>query len=69
MPPATFGLAGRKVVAVVRECGSIVGGGKEEEGRIRAEPLIKKLRKLAEDRSVAGIVLHVSSGGARPPRP
>lgn len=48
---------------MVRECGTIVSGGKEEEGSIRAAPLIAKLRKLAEDRSVAGIVLHVDSGG------
>lgn len=61
---SAFGLTGRKVVAVVRECGSIVGGSQEEDGYIRAAPLIQKLRKLAEDDSVAGIVLRVDSGGA-----
>jgi ClpP class serine protease len=63
VPPSTFGLTGTKVVAVVRECGNILGGSKEEEGRIRVAPLVKKLRKLADDKSVAGIVLRVDSGG------
>jgi ClpP class serine protease len=64
--PSAFGLTGRKVVAVVRECGSIVGGAKEQDGRICPGPLIKKLRKLAEDSSVVGIVLRVDSGGLVP---
>jgi ClpP class serine protease len=63
VPLSTFGLTGRKVVAVVRECGNILGGTKEGEGRIRAAPLLEKLRKLADDRNVAGIVLRVDSGG------
>jgi ClpP class serine protease len=66
VPPSTFGLTGKKVVAVVRECGKIFQGSKEEEGYIRVAPLVKKLRKLADDKSVAGIVLRVDSRGQEP---
>lgn len=63
MSPSAFGLTGSKVVAVVRACGNIVPGTKEKEGNIRAQPLIDKLNKLAEDSSVVGVVLRVDSHG------
>ena len=63
MSPSAFGLTGKKVIAVLREQGAIVGGSKAQAGQITAEPLIKKLRGLSEDNSVAGIVLRVDSPG------
>lgn len=61
--PSAFGLTGKKVIAVLREQGSIVSGTKSQSGQITAEPLIKKLRGLAEDNNVAGVVLRVDSPG------
>jgi hypothetical protein len=62
--PSAFGLTGKKVVAVLREQGAIVGGDKSQSGQITAEPLIQKLRAIAEDNSIAGVVLRVDSPGA-----
>lgn len=64
--PAAFGLTGKKIIAVLREQGAIVGGSKAQAGQITAEPLIKKLRGLSEDSSIAGVVLRVDSPGASP---
>lgn len=64
--PSAFGLTGKKVIAVIRESGAIVGGDKAQSGQITAEPLIKKLRGVAEDNSIAGVVLRVDSPGVAP---
>eukprot|EP00892_Ulva_mutabilis_P012513 jgi/Ulvmu1/9634/UM054_0066.1 len=61
--PSTFGLTGRKVVAVVRAQGNITGGSKPQSGQITAEPLIRQLRELAETPSISGIVLRIDSPG------
>jgi protease IV len=67
--PSAFGLTGKKNIAVVREQGAITGGSKPQSGQITAEPLIRKLRALAKDDSIAGIVLRVDSPGALPATP
>jgi hypothetical protein len=64
--PYMFGLTGRKRIAIVRECGAITGGSKEQEGQIRAGPLSERLKALAKDKSIAGIVLRVDSPGTPP---
>jgi ClpP class serine protease len=61
--PSAFGLTGRKTIAIVREAGSITGGSQPSGGQITAEPLIRTLKALARDRSIAGIVLRVDSPG------
>ena len=60
-----FGLKGRKKIAIVRESGAITGARREQGGQITTEPLIKKLRALAKQKSISGIVLRVDSPGAR----
>ena len=61
--PSTFGLTGRQSIAIVRAQGAIVGGSSASSGQITAEPLIEELRRLVENKKIAGIVLRVDSPG------
>ena len=61
-----FGLSGKRKIAVVREQGAITGATKAQAGQITAGALVKQLKRLAERKDIAGIVLRVNSPGVRP---
>jgi hypothetical protein len=62
---SAFGLKGQKKIAIIREIGTIVGGGssKGESGRITSKSVIKKLRSVAKQKDIAAVVLRVDSPG------
>eukprot|EP00882_Tetradesmus_deserticola_P001055 GHRQ01001141.1.p1 GENE.GHRQ01001141.1~~GHRQ01001141.1.p1 ORF type:complete len:653 (+),score=373.33 GHRQ01001141.1:173-1960(+) len=59
-----FGLNGKKRIAVLRAGGAIVGKASGVgSGSITPEAIIPKLRALAKDKKIAGVVLRVDSPG------
>lgn len=60
--PGAFGLKGKKVVAVLRASGAIVGSSTSGNS-ITSDALIPKLRALAQNKKVAAVVLRVDSPG------
>lgn len=66
MDPGTFGLRGKKKIAIVRESGAITGGSKPQGGQITADPVIQQLNELSKRKDIAGIVLRVDSPGVLP---
>lgn len=61
--PSAFGFGGKKRIAVIRTAGPIVGGSGGGGGQIRADDVIKQLRRAENDKGVAAVVLRVDSPG------
>ncbi|KAF6255484.1 peptidase family S49-domain-containing protein [Scenedesmus sp. NREL 46B-D3] len=61
---SAFGLNGKKRIAVLRAGGAILGKASGVgSGSITPEAIIPKLRALAKDKKIAGVVLRVDSPG------
>eukprot|EP00775_Hariotina_reticulata_P006975 gene6975-7190_t len=62
---SAFGLNGKKRIAVLRTAGAILGkaSGLGGSGSITPDAVIPKLRALAKDKNIAGVVLRVDSPG------
>ncbi|KAK9824686.1 hypothetical protein WJX72_012391 [[Myrmecia] bisecta] len=61
--PSAFGLVGRKMIAVIRTAGAIVGGSQGPSSTVTADAVIKQLRAVGKDKSFVAVVLRVDSPG------